>query len=102
MDGWTGGGLTERSQSLLLINHCSVSDLSFAKGAKKKRVGGGREKEAAEEGGRHHCLTRPCKDRDGERERSGGKKEGGRSERDDRWTAKWSHSSPGDDITTHS
>lgn len=34
-----GGGLTERSQSLLLINHCSVSDLSFAKGA--KRGGGG-------------------------------------------------------------
>lgn len=34
-----GGGLTERSQSLLLINHCSVFDLSFAKGA--KRGGGG-------------------------------------------------------------
>lgn len=37
--GGTGGGLTERSQSLLLINHCSVFDLSFAKGA--KRGGGG-------------------------------------------------------------
>lgn len=31
--------MTERSQSLLLINHCSVFDLSFAKGA--KRGGGG-------------------------------------------------------------
>lgn len=38
-EGGTGGGLTERSQSLLLINHCSVFDLSFAKGA--KRGGGG-------------------------------------------------------------
>lgn len=39
--GGGGGveGLTERSQSLLLINHCSVFDLSFAKGA--KRGGGG-------------------------------------------------------------
>lgn len=37
-EGGTGGGLTERSQSLLLINHCSVFDLSFAKGGKK---GGG-------------------------------------------------------------
>lgn len=55
MDGWTGGGLTERSQSLLLINHCSVSDLSFAKGAKKRLGGGGGEKEAAEEGGRRRC-----------------------------------------------
>lgn len=65
MDGWTGGGLTERSQSLLLINHCSVSDLSFAKGAKKKRVRVEGEK-GAEEG--CHCLTWPCKDGDGELE----------------------------------
>lgn len=37
---WGGGrGLTERSQRLLLINHCSVFDLSFAKGG--KRGGGG-------------------------------------------------------------
>lgn len=37
--GQAGGGLTERSQTLLLINHCSVFDLSFAKGG--KRGGGG-------------------------------------------------------------
>lgn len=36
-EGGAGGGLTERSQSLLLINHCSVFDLSFAKGGKKGR-----------------------------------------------------------------
>lgn len=29
--------MTERSQRLLLINHCSVFDLSFAKGGKKRR-----------------------------------------------------------------
>lgn len=41
--GWEGavGGLTKRSQSLLLINHCSVFDLSFAKGAKRGGGGGG-------------------------------------------------------------
>lgn len=38
-EGGAGRGLTERSQSLLLINHCSVFDLSFAKGT--KRGGGG-------------------------------------------------------------
>lgn len=37
--GGRRGGLTERSQRLLLINHCSVFDLSFAKGG--KRGGGG-------------------------------------------------------------
>lgn len=39
-EGGTGGGLTERSQRPLLINHCSVFDLSLPRAEKEEEEGG--------------------------------------------------------------
>lgn len=64
LDGWTGGGLTERSQSLLLINHCSVSDLSFAKGAKKRGWGVEGRRRRRRQGRVAAATAQPCGGRD--------------------------------------